>query len=88
LGSIIRLAAFPGCSDRARADAQKTPSEFFGNMPVDRKIEDRSLRRDRREVAGEATHRLPLVRSISAYSGRTPLARTASIRAHDSSGPE
>jgi hypothetical protein len=25
-------------------------------MPVDRKIEDRSLRRDRREVAGEASH--------------------------------
>jgi len=31
---------------------------------------------------------LPLARSISAYSGRTPLARTASIRAHNSSGPE
>jgi hypothetical protein len=57
-------------------------------MPVDRKIEDRSLRRDRREVAGEVTHCLPLVRSICAYSGRTPLARTASIRAHHSSGPE
>ena len=40
-----------------------------------------------REMAG-CLRILPLVRSISAYSGRTPLARTASIRAHNSSGPE
>ena len=49
-------ALWVGYPDRARADAQKTLGEFFGNMPVDRKIEDRSLRRDRREVADEASH--------------------------------
>jgi hypothetical protein len=25
--------------DRVRGEAQKTPGEFFGNMPVDRKID-------------------------------------------------